>query len=119
MHQPVEVAQRPLPWEGREPLYNVRGFTAKATNLHINLGYAVYEGGSVLLYALETIGGGAPTQWRLLWTTKERALDMAESLCADVEEYLDSMRMPWRPVEDLDMDDYIEHLRTRIAGTFH
>lgn len=122
MYQPVDPVAplKPLlPWEGGEVQTNCWGFTAKASNLLLTLGYATYGNGVVLLYVREQIGPAPPATWRAIWTTRECAVELAEALCSDVEDYLNSLRMPWRPVEDLEMEDYLEHMTLRLSGQFH
>ncbi len=97
---------------------NVRGFRAKASTLELSLGYAIHSNGAIELYVLERIGAMEPTVWRNFLTTREAALDVAEGLCADVEDYLDLVA-PRRPYEDLDMDDYLKHLECALTDNFH
>jgi len=99
-------------------LRNVYGFRAKAANLELILGYALHRNGLVELYCSERIGTQSPTVWRNFMTTRTSALDAAECLCADVEEYLDQVRSPRRPSEDLDLDDFLEHLGLAINNNF-
>lgn len=101
-------------WDHKVPLTNCFGFKASAGNLKILLGYATFDGGQVLLYCYEQIGGQTPQLWRRFWTSKEAAVDAAEDLCADIDDYLDSVCNLRRPYEDLDMDDFIRHIHTRL-----
>lgn len=101
------------------PRYVVSGFRAKVGNLMLTVGYAVYDTPAVLLFATETIGTQQPTLWRQFWTSRERAIDAAEELCGACVEYLEEFQAPFRPCEDFEYDDFVEHLRLRLSNQFH
>ena len=107
-----------FPWESDEPAHNVHGFTAAAGPLKINLGFAIYANGMVLLYATESLSGAPHKVWRRLWTTVDVADDVAEHLCYDVQEYLEPLVLQ-RPAEDLDMEDFLECLHLYCQGMLH
>ena len=109
----------PKVWENQTPLHNCYGFVASAGNLKLSLGYATFATGQVLLYCYEKIGPQDPQLWRRFYTSKESAVDVAEVLCADVVDYLDSVCMQRRPYEDSSLDDFIMHLQSRIKNEFH
>ena len=97
----------------------VFGFTASTGNLKIYLGYGISAAGGVLLYALEQIGAHPPTLWRRFWASRESAVEAAESLAAEVEEYIDCIGGVQRPTENMDLDDFVFHLTSRIKNGFH
>ena len=110
---------RAFPWEAREPDFNAYGFMAVRGTVQIYLGYAVF-GNAVLLYCNERIADNQTRQWLRFWTTRESAIEQAEGMCSDVEDYLMSYgHMPARPIEDLDMDDFINHLKARLNDELH
>lgn len=87
-------------------------------NIEVDLGYAIYPE-AIMLFSLLKMGAPPYQQWRQHWTSYEAALDAAESLAAEAEAYLESFNAPFRPAEDLDYDDFLEHLSTRINKEFH
>lgn len=105
-------------WEGQQPLGGTSGFTATAGVFKVTLGYLVYES-AVLLFAMDQVADTQSRVWRHVWAPYAEAVNAAEDLCADVEEYLDSTRAPWRPSENFDMDDFLHHLHLRITNGFH
>lgn len=116
-----EVLAEPVvaTWEQQQPTHNCYGFRASGGNLKLSLGYAVYTTGQVLLYCYEKLGPQDPQLWRRFYTSKESAVDAAEELCDDVEEYLDSFCNIRRPVEDFGLDDFLMHLQTRLKNEFN
>lgn len=84
----------------------------------LHLGYAVYPQG-VLLYCYEQYMQQEPQLWRRHWTSKEAALEAAESLAADAEEYFESLGIVARPVEELSFDDFLQHLEQNLNHGFH
>ena len=92
---------------------------ASGGNLKLHLGYRAGASGPVNLFCMEQIGAAPLTMWRNFWVSREAAEEAAENLCAEADDYLDSFESPRRPHEDLDMDDYLEHLRTRVANSFN
>lgn len=106
-------------WENQPSIHNCYGFIASGGNLKLSLGYAVYATGQVLLYCYEKIGSQSPQLWRRFYTSKESALEEAEDLCADVDEYLDSYCNIRRPAEDFSIDDFLMHLETRLKNEFN
>lgn len=104
--------------EGKEPLYSAYGFTLGGVLFKLYLGYALYEEG-VLLYCTEKYSSQQREVWRRHWTSFDAALEAAESLAADAEEYFESLGIVARPVEDLDFDDFLFHLESRLTNAFH
>lgn len=110
-----EVREKP----GLAPVSDCAGFKATVGNFTVVLGYAVHTNNMVLLYAYEVIGPSPPRVWRSFWTTRENAADMAALLADDVEEYLDALGPVRRTSEDLDLDDYVFHIESRMNNGFH
>jgi hypothetical protein len=111
-------APNELPWESEPPIANVFGFKSAVGPITVSLGYAMYPG-AVLLYSHLTTPPSPPQLWRYHWTSKEEALRMAESLCAESDEYLSRFNWPRREVEDLDFEDFLEHLSARLNNELH
>lgn len=107
-----------IPWDSQQPTHRVSGFRICGGNVAITLGYAIFEGGQIAMFALSSVGGSPPTVWRDFWTSIESALSEAEQLCADAEEYAETIGCI-RPTEDLDLDDFIHHLTMRIKNGLH
>lgn len=106
-------------WEKDPPLHAATGFLLVGGNVTVNLGYMLYPQG-VLLLAFTKIGGQEPTLWRRHWAPKETAVDAAESLAGDAEEYIfGTLGLAPRPIEDLDLDDFIQHLHMRLNNELH
>jgi hypothetical protein len=82
------------------------------------LGYATFSEGAVLLFVYESLPQRPLTVWRTVWTTPDSLDRSAEDLLADVNEYLD-MVGPQRPSEDLDMNDFFEHLTLGASNGFN
>ena len=72
-----------------------------------------------MLFAMEQIGANQPQLWRRFWVSRESALHYAEVLCADAAQYLDMVSPKWRPAEDLDFDDFQEHLKAYLENSMH
>lgn len=106
-----------FPWEGSAPLFDCDGFRAVRGLLVLEAGYADF-GGPVLLYVIEHIGGSKRV-WRRIWTHREVAAEQAEDLVGDIEEYLETINAVQRPVEDLDLDDFIQHITERYQNGLH
>jgi hypothetical protein len=107
-----------FPWEGKPPLFTAYGFCLCSANLKIYFTYAVYKEG-VLLACTERIGDNEPSLWRRHWTSIEAAVEAAEVLVGDAEDYIEMYRLPVRPYEDLDGDDFIQHLHMRLNNELH
>lgn len=107
-----------FPWELKEPLHAAAGFTMSCGNLKLFFAYALYAEG-VLLLCYEKIGDAGATPWRRHWTSIEAAVDAAENLVGDAEEYVETLGGHTRPVEDLDVDDFIQHLHMRLNNELH
>lgn len=88
--------------------------------LEVHLYYWVHTGG-VLLAAQIIPPDSMPRLWRRHWTSHLEAGRSAHELACDAEDYLRQMTrgVPMREMEDLDYDDYVGHLMTRINGEFH
>lgn len=106
-----------MPWESRKPQHDCGGFKLVAGLLELEAGYADF-GGPVLLYIIETINGTRRI-WRRVWTHRTVAHEEAEGLVGDAEEYVESLQLIARPVEDLDLDDYIQHITERYQNGLH
>lgn len=110
---------RSFPWEGQAPDHNAYGFLAVRGTVQMYLGYAVF-GSAVLLYVNEQIADTQPRQWIRFWTSRDRALEQAEQLVERVDEYLNRFKpMPLRSYEDLDSDDFLDHLKARLNNELH
>jgi hypothetical protein len=96
----------------------VTGFRQASGLVEIRVGY-VLAGGVVGLFAVLVLPGAAPQVWRQFWAPRAEAMDAAAELCADCMEYLTKFPLPIRPVEDLDYDDFLEHLYCRLNGELH
>ncbi len=107
-----------FPWEGQTPHEPVYGFVLAGVVFKLHLGYAVYPQG-VLLYCYEQYMQQEPQLWRRHWTSKEAALEAAESLAGDAEEYFESLGIVARPVEELSFDDLLQHLEQNLNHAFH
>lgn len=95
------------------------GFCQKALNLKITLGYSTNSAGGITLVAVEQRNAGVQQPWRKFQVSRENALKAAEELCADAAQYLDTVSQKWRPSEDLDFDDFQEHLRAFLDNSMH
>ena len=103
----------------QEPVNITAGFCQQASLLKITLGYATYKHSAIRLFAMEQIGPHPPQVWRTFWVSRESALDAADGLCADASQYLDMASPKWRPSEDLDFDDFREHLKAFLENSMH
>lgn len=123
MHQPVQQSANlpitAMPWEASPPLSVVTGFKQAVGNIEVTLGYAMYPHAVRLFSLLQMTSQSPPQLWRSHWTSKEAAMDSAMQLAAEGEEYLDSFKAPRRPAEDLDFDDFFEHLYARLNNELH
>lgn len=95
-------------------------FKGAAGFLEVHVAYFVHEGG-VLLTAVIVPPQAPPRQWLRHWSSHIEAARSAENLVAEAEAYLRQMThgMPMRETEDLDYQDFIDHLRTRMCNEFH
>jgi hypothetical protein len=100
------------------PVHTCYGFKAAAWNLKLSLGYNTYEDGRVLLYCFEQIAAQPLQVWRCFWTSAQGALQAAEDLCKDAEQYLNGFSTARRPTEDLGLDDYLKHIQSRLHNEF-
>ena len=114
----VILSKNQFPWENQKPTHHVAGFRISAGNVVLTLGYATFLGGQITLFALSSVAGSPATLWREFWTSIESAISEAEQLCADAEEYAETIGFI-RPVEDLDLEDFIQHLTLRIQNGLH
>ena len=101
------------------PLTVVTGFSQKAFGLQVVLGYMTYGHAGLVLFATERMADKEPTVWRRYWVTEENAVREAQKLARDAATYLDMVSPRWRPAEDLDFDDFIEHIRLHVEGGMH
>lgn len=116
-----EVAQAIMafPWESKPPLHTAVGFLISGGAVTVNLGYQVYPG-AIRLMAFIRIGGMEPQLWRQHWTSKMAAVEAAENLAADAEEYItETLGLTPRQVEDLDLDDFVQHVHMRVHNELH
>lgn len=113
-----EVNPLAFPWESQTPHTPVYGFVLAGVTFKLLLGYAVYPQG-VLLYCYQQYLQQEPQLWLRHWTSKEAALEAAESLVGDAEEYFESLGVMPRPVEDLSFDDFLQHLEQNLNHAFH
>jgi len=106
-------------WEKAQPRHSAGGFRLVGGNMTIMLGYAVYDEG-VLLHAVTKVGDQAPDLWRRFWASHDVAVASAEEMVDDAEHYMfNTLGLRPRPIEDLDLDDFIEHLQARLEGGLH
>ena len=94
------------------------GFRIAAGHLKLIFGYGIRHNGTITIVVLEVLAG-VTSVWREVHTTRDAAVECAESLCADAQEYIDNCQFPQRPYEDLDLDDFIEHLHMRLNHELH
>jgi hypothetical protein len=105
-----------FPWELVPPAHYATGFTICGGTLTLTFSYAIYPK-AVLLMVASKVGDQATTIWRRIWAPKEEAVESATQLVGDAEEYLiDTLGLMVRPVEDLDLGDYLEHLKLNLAN---
>jgi hypothetical protein len=107
-----------MPWQDEPPIATVGGFTLASGHIAITLGYALYKE-AVLLHSHLHMPNSEPKLWRYHWTSYIEAERMAENLAAESEEYLRKFQLPIRPNEDLDFDDFIDHLHARLNNELH
>lgn len=86
--------------------------------MEINLGYLDY-GPQVCLVALIKVIGQPNVIWRSHWVPGDSAVEAARNLAADARGYIRELKLIVRPVEDLDYNDYVEHIRCRVEGRFN
>lgn len=98
-----------------DPESAVYGFTLAAGNLVIRLGHVV-KPNYVALFATTQIADAEPMMWRQFTCPRSSAVEAAERLAGDAEEYATATRGLIRPTEDLDFDDFVEHLALTISG---
>lgn len=91
------------------------GFTLAAGNLVIRLGYKV-EGNLVTLFATTQVASNPPQMWRQFQAPKASAVEAAHNLAGEACDYAESTGGLIRPYEDLDLDDFIEHLTLTVQG---
>lgn len=109
---------RKFPWEEQEPAHAASGFKVSGAMLTIHVAYAVFPQAVLLVSYLETPQGVSP--WRRVWAPKASAVEAAENLAGAAEQYLTAdLGITPRPVEDLDLDDFIEHLSLRLTNALH
>lgn len=95
------------------------GFRMASATVAVSPYYEIF-GNRVVLGAWIYVAGAPPAQWRRFETPRESAIDQAIELCLDIEEYLvDGLNQVPRPVEDLDLDDFIDHLEMRLTNAMH
>jgi hypothetical protein len=108
-----------FPWETQDPDHFCSGFRIASGTFSINLAYAIY-GASVLLVASLKNGNTEPVVWKRIWVPKENAVAAANHMAADVEHYLtDLLSLVPRPTENLDLEDFVEHLGMRLNNELH
>lgn len=95
------------------------GFRAVAGGVEITAGYQMGPSGPVRLLMMEQVVSGSPRLWRDVLTSRDSAVQAAEALCRDAHAYLSRFPFPLRPYEDFDLDDFVEHLRIKIANELH
>jgi hypothetical protein len=108
------------PWDsegsGIDPMYVCGGFKLVAGNVVISFTYVVYWE-AVLLGVHIQIGSGPPEMWRKVWAPWGNAVRTAETLVEDAEDYLmGDLKLRPRSVEDLNTDDFLEHLSLRLQS---
>lgn len=95
-------------------------FKGAAGFVEVHLFYWVHARG-VLLAAVIHPPGSPRVMWRRHWVSHIEAVRAAANLASEAEDYLRQITkgQPMREVEDLDWDDYVDHLMTRINKEFH
>ncbi len=102
-----------------KPDAEVYGFRISSATVQVWLGYRVY-GNRVELFAATQVAGTPPVNWRNFTTTRQQALREAEILCDDAEAYLVvGLNQTLKPVEDLDFDDFLNHLELSLKNAMH
>lgn len=114
----VELVPPEVPWDQKLPGVCCHGFMSKTHNLRLILGYNVYANGMYRLYAYEQIGTQPSQLWRSFLASPEAVVEAAENLCAECDDYLDTFSMMRRPDEDLNFDDFIQHIELRVTKMF-
>jgi hypothetical protein len=96
------------------------GFKAGIGVWEVILNYYVHRQG-VLLAAIINPPAAPPRVWLRHWTSHVEAVRSAENIAAEAEAYLSQISggAPLRETEDLDYEDFIEHLRVRLNNEFH
>lgn len=116
--------EQPLPYwafecEREPPIAHCSGFILQGGNVAVRFGYVVYPMGVVLMATIQ-IGDSEIKMWRRFWASRERAVDSALQLVEDAEDYLfGTLGLRPREDEDLDTDDFMHHLDTRLNNGFH
>ncbi len=101
-----------------EPLKLTHGFKAKAGHCLINLGYTIRPSGIVTLFAFIKFGTMDYEPWREFQCGAESAVSQAMAMARDAIAFLGTQG-PAREVEDLDFDDFIQHLSANINKELH
>lgn len=114
----VPRTEADLPWDQQIPVTTCFGFCSKTHNIKLMVGYSIYANGMYRLYAYEQIGGQALQLWRTFLVSPEAAVESAETLCDECEDYLDTFSLMRRPDEDLNFDDYIQHIELQVTKMF-
>jgi hypothetical protein len=107
------------PWETKPPLNVAAGFNLTGGNVTVSIAYAEYP--SAIMFLVHTkIANQEPVLWRRFWSPKMSAVEAAENLTCEAEDYLlETLGLRPRETEDLDFDDFIEHLRLRVNNEFN
>lgn len=101
------------------PQFACSGFQLSGGNVLVRFGYVIYPMGVVLVATIQ-IGDGDHKVWRRFWTSRERAVDAAQALVEDSEDYLfGTLNLRPREDEDLDVDAFMHHLDMRLNNGFH
>ncbi len=117
--KPEDVPPGFFRWERGEPRAAAHGFRIAGGNVVVSLAYAIYDEG-ILLVAFTQIGAQPPQLWLRRWASHIAALEAAEDLAGRAEEYItETLGLKPRAVEDLDLDDFIQHLDMRLHNEFH
>jgi hypothetical protein len=95
------------------------GFRAVCGAVELTAAYEAGPAGPVRLLLIEQFSGSAPRLWRNVLVSRGAAVKAAEDLCRDAHAYLSRFPFPTRPSEDLDLDDFVEHLRIKLANELH
>lgn len=105
--------------EREPPQHAIFGFQIQGGNVNLDLGYMIYPLGVVLIATVK-IGDSERRVWRRHWASREAAVEMAEQMVYDAEDYLfGTLGLRPRPVEDLDPDHFMHHLDMRLNNGFH
>ena len=116
MNEPTPLGA--FPWESRAAAHTAIGFRLGGPTVEVILGYSDY-GKQLLLMSFIHVLNNPLTSWRSIWVTRESAVEQADMLAGEAEAYIEDLGITVRPTENLDYDDFVEHIRLRVEGMFN